>query len=56
MLRVLFFCVFSVAIVVVVHGGWLSVMGFLSWFCVDTKVFELSVAEGASFLRLVEKI
>lgn len=30
-------------------------MGFLSWFCVESKVFELSAAEGASGLRFVER-
>jgi hypothetical protein len=30
-------------------------MGFLSWFCVESKVFELSVAEGASGLCFVER-
>lgn len=29
-------------------------MVFLSWFCVEAKNFELSVAEGASGLCLVE--
>ena len=30
-------------------------MGFLSWFCVETKIFELSVAEWTSGLCLVER-
>ena len=36
-------------------AGCLSVMGFLSWFCVVLKAFELSVVEGASVLCLVER-
>jgi hypothetical protein len=30
-------------------------MGFLSWFFVEAKAFELSVVEGCSVLRLVER-
>lgn len=42
------YCVISVL-------AWLFLMGFLSWFCVETKIFELSVPEGGSGLRLVER-
>jgi hypothetical protein len=31
------------------------IMGFLSWFCVEFIVFELSVAKGASSLRFDER-
>jgi hypothetical protein len=32
-----------------VHGFWLSVMGYLSWFYVEANAFELSVANGGKF-------
>jgi len=37
------------------HGFLSYVMRFLSWFYVEAKAFELSVAEGVSILRLVER-
>jgi hypothetical protein len=30
-------------------------MGYVSWFRVEAKAFELSMAEGGSFLRLIER-
>jgi hypothetical protein len=30
-------------------------MGFMSWFYIEDKVFELSVAKGGSILHLVER-
>jgi hypothetical protein len=30
-------------------------MGFVSWFYVEAKAFEVSVAEGGSVLRLLER-
>lgn len=42
-------CFFSGVGVVVVHGLWSSVMGFLSWFYVEAKIFELPVVEGGQF-------
>jgi hypothetical protein len=34
---------------------WYSMMGFLSWFYVEAKAFELSVEEGHLVLRIVER-
>jgi hypothetical protein len=45
----------SLSLVGFMVAGWLSAIGVLSWFCVESKAFELSVAQGASILHLVER-
>jgi hypothetical protein len=45
----LLMCFFSSVGLVVVHGLWSSMMGFLNWFYVEAKVFELLVVEGGQF-------
>lgn len=39
----------SLSLVGFMVPGWLSAIGVLSWFCVESKAFELLVAQGDQF-------